>query len=82
MTSAEARHAGLFIGGHVRDGISVANCIAAGASASPNAAARYLCRGKTAGCARLFPANGASAPFSLGNPARRTPVPEPGSLFP
>jgi oxygen-dependent protoporphyrinogen oxidase len=30
MTNAEARHAGLFIGGHVRDGISVANCITAG----------------------------------------------------
>ena len=30
MTATEARHAGLFIGGHVRDGISLANCIAAG----------------------------------------------------
>jgi protoporphyrinogen/coproporphyrinogen III oxidase len=30
ITAAEARHPGLFIGGHVRDGISVANCISAG----------------------------------------------------
>jgi oxygen-dependent protoporphyrinogen oxidase len=30
MTETEARHPGLFIGGHVRDGISLANCIAAG----------------------------------------------------
>jgi protoporphyrinogen/coproporphyrinogen III oxidase len=30
MTRAEREHAGLFIGGHVRDGISLANCIAAG----------------------------------------------------
>jgi len=30
MTEAETRHPGLFIGGHVRDGISLANCIAAG----------------------------------------------------
>jgi oxygen-dependent protoporphyrinogen oxidase len=30
MTRAETDHAGLFIGGHVRDGISLANCIAAG----------------------------------------------------
>jgi oxygen-dependent protoporphyrinogen oxidase len=30
MTKAEEQHPGLFIGGHVRDGISVANCIAAG----------------------------------------------------
>jgi oxygen-dependent protoporphyrinogen oxidase len=30
MTQVEAQHAGLFIGGHVRDGISLANCIAAG----------------------------------------------------
>jgi oxygen-dependent protoporphyrinogen oxidase len=30
MTQAEAQHPGLFIGGHVRDGISLANCIAAG----------------------------------------------------
>jgi oxygen-dependent protoporphyrinogen oxidase len=30
MTDAETRHPGLFIGGHVRDGISLANCIAAG----------------------------------------------------
>jgi oxygen-dependent protoporphyrinogen oxidase len=30
MTRTETHHAGLFIGGHVRDGISVANCIAAG----------------------------------------------------
>jgi protoporphyrinogen/coproporphyrinogen III oxidase len=30
MAQAENQHAGLFIGGHVRDGISLANCIAAG----------------------------------------------------
>jgi oxygen-dependent protoporphyrinogen oxidase len=30
MTDAETQHPGLFIGGHVRDGISLANCIAAG----------------------------------------------------
>jgi protoporphyrinogen/coproporphyrinogen III oxidase len=30
MAQTEARHGGLFIGGHVRDGISLANCIAAG----------------------------------------------------
>jgi oxygen-dependent protoporphyrinogen oxidase len=30
IARAEAQHAGLFVGGHVRDGISVANCIAAG----------------------------------------------------
>jgi len=30
IAAAEAKHAGLFIGGHVRDGISLANCIAAG----------------------------------------------------
>ncbi|HUL52495.1 MAG TPA: protoporphyrinogen oxidase [Opitutaceae bacterium] len=43
MTRAETRHAGLFIGGHVRDGISVANCIAAGQRLA-NAAAAYLAR--------------------------------------
>ena len=41
MTNAEARHAGLFIGGHVRDGISVANCITAGQRLA-EAATRYL----------------------------------------
>ena len=41
MTSAEARHAGFFIGGHVRDGISVANCITAGQRLA-DAAAGYL----------------------------------------
>jgi protoporphyrinogen/coproporphyrinogen III oxidase len=41
MTSAETRHAGLFIGGHVRDGISVANCITASQRLA-DAAARYL----------------------------------------
>ena len=30
MTRVETQHPGLFIGGHVRDGISLANCIAAG----------------------------------------------------
>lgn len=30
MTQVETQHAGLFIGGHVRDGISLASCIAAG----------------------------------------------------
>ena len=30
MARVEAEHAGLFIGGHVRDGISVVNCLAAG----------------------------------------------------
>ena len=30
MTETETQHPGLFIGGHVRDGISLANCIAAG----------------------------------------------------
>jgi len=43
MANAEAQHAGLFIGGHVRDGISVANCIAAGERLA-DAAARYLSR--------------------------------------
>jgi oxygen-dependent protoporphyrinogen oxidase len=41
MTKAEAQHAGLFIGGHVRDGISVANCIAAGQRLA-DAAAKYV----------------------------------------
>ena len=41
MTNAEARHAGLFIGGHVRDGISVANCITAGQRLA-DAAAKYV----------------------------------------
>jgi oxygen-dependent protoporphyrinogen oxidase len=30
MTAAEAAHPGLLIGGHVRDGISMTNCIASG----------------------------------------------------
>ncbi len=30
MTAAEAAHTGLLIGGHVRDGISITNCIASG----------------------------------------------------
>ncbi len=30
ITRVETQHAGLFIGGHLRDGISVVNCIAAG----------------------------------------------------
>ena len=41
MTRAETEHAGLFIGGHVRDGISLANCIAAGGRLA-DAAASYL----------------------------------------
>ena len=41
MTRAEAEHAGLFIGGHVRDGISLANCIAAGGRLA-EAAGRFL----------------------------------------
>jgi len=43
ITDVEARHPGLFIGGHVRDGISVANCIAAGLRLG-DAAARRLAR--------------------------------------
>lgn len=43
MTGAEQRHPGLFIGGHVRDGISVANCIAAGERLA-KAAAGHLSR--------------------------------------
>ena len=41
MTRAEAEHPGLFIGGHVRDGISLANCIAAGGRLA-EAAGSYL----------------------------------------
>jgi oxygen-dependent protoporphyrinogen oxidase len=41
ITRAEAQNAGLFIGGHVRDGISVANCIAAGERLAA-AAAKHL----------------------------------------
>jgi len=41
MTRAETEHAGLFIGGHVRDGISLANCIAAGGRLA-DAAGSYL----------------------------------------
>jgi len=43
MTRTESRYAGLFIGGHVRDGISVANCIAAGQRLADTAAA-FLAR--------------------------------------
>jgi oxygen-dependent protoporphyrinogen oxidase len=43
MTDVEQRHPGLFIGGHVRDGISVANCIGAGFRLG-DAAARHLTR--------------------------------------
>ena len=43
ITEAEARHPGLFIGGHVRDGISVANCIGAGLRLA-DAAARQWAR--------------------------------------
>ncbi len=45
MAHAETQHPGLFIGGHVRDGISVANCIAAGQRLA-DAAAAYLSRQK------------------------------------
>ncbi len=41
ITRAETEHAGLFIGGHVRDGISVVNCIAAGERLAA-AAAKHL----------------------------------------
>ncbi len=37
---AESRHPGLFVGGHVRDGISLTNCIAAGQRLA-DAAGRY-----------------------------------------
>jgi oxygen-dependent protoporphyrinogen oxidase len=43
MTKTEGLHPGLFIGGHVRDGISVANCIAAGERLA-KAAAGHLSR--------------------------------------
>jgi len=41
MTRAESENGGLFIGGHVRDGISLANCIAAGGRLA-DTAGRYL----------------------------------------
>jgi oxygen-dependent protoporphyrinogen oxidase len=41
MTRVEAQHPGLFIGGHVRDGISLANCVAAGERLA-KAAAQHL----------------------------------------
>ena len=41
ITRAEAQHAGLFVGGHVRDGISLANCIASGGRLA-EVSARYL----------------------------------------
>jgi oxygen-dependent protoporphyrinogen oxidase len=44
MTRAEAQNPGLFIGGHVRDGISLANCIAAGGRLA-EAAGSYADRG-------------------------------------
>jgi len=43
ITDAEAQHPGLFVGGHIRDGISVANCIGAGLRLG-DAAARRLGR--------------------------------------
>jgi oxygen-dependent protoporphyrinogen oxidase len=45
MNQAETQHAGLFIGGHIRDGISLANCIAAGQRLA-EAAGGYLARGR------------------------------------
>ncbi len=39
LASAEARHPGLFIGGTVRDGISMTNCISAGAKLAARATA-------------------------------------------
>jgi oxygen-dependent protoporphyrinogen oxidase len=44
MTQAEAEHPGLFIGGHVRDGISLANCITAGGRLA-DSASRYVTSG-------------------------------------
>lgn len=41
MTQTEAEHPGLFIGGHVRDGIALSNCIAAGQRLAA-AAEQYL----------------------------------------
>jgi oxygen-dependent protoporphyrinogen oxidase len=43
MTRTEAQNPGLFIGGHVRDGISLANCIAAGGRLA-EAAGSYAAR--------------------------------------
>lgn len=40
IEQAESRHPGLFVGGHVRDGISLANCIAAGARLAAAVAAK------------------------------------------
>jgi oxygen-dependent protoporphyrinogen oxidase len=41
ITLAETQHGGLFIGGHVRDGISLVNCIAAGGRLA-EVASQYL----------------------------------------
>ena len=41
IARVEAAHPGIFVGGHVRDGISVVNCIAAGRRLA-EAAAKYL----------------------------------------
>jgi oxygen-dependent protoporphyrinogen oxidase len=41
MARVETQHPGLFIGGHVRDGISVVNCLDAGRRLA-DAAAKYV----------------------------------------